>query len=145
MARIPKKLHNYLNDAFPANVVLVGTALKDGFAQISPRGSVIVWDDETMGFWDRGKGRTHDTLKNGTKITFYYRNIDLRADGTLPKGGIARFYGTAELHHQGEVRDEVYERMAQPERERDPDKLGSAVLVKIERSEDLDGSPLNLG
>lgn len=144
MAKIPTKLHNYLNDAFPANVVLVGTALKDGFAQISPRGSVIVWDDETMGFWDRGKGRTHDTLKNGTKITFYYRNIDLRADGTLPKGGIARFYGTAELHHEGEVRDKVYERMAQPERERDPDKLGSAVLVKIERSEDLDGAPLNL-
>ena len=144
MAKIPTKLHNYLNDAFPANVVLVGTALKDGFAQISPRGSVIVWDDETMGFWDRGKGRTHDTLTNGTKITFYYRNIDLRADGTLPKGGIARFYGTAELHHEGEVRDKVYERMAQPEREREPDKLGTAVLVKIERSEDLDGAPLNL-
>ena len=144
MAKIPTKLHDHINGAFPANVVLVGTALEDGFAQISPRGSVIVWDDETMGFWDRGKGRTHDTLKKGTKITFYYRNIDLRNDGTLPKGGIARFYGVAELHHEGEVRNELYKRMAQPERDRDPDMLGSAILVKIERSEDLDGTPLTL-
>ena len=145
MARIPTNLHKYINSAFPENVVLVGTALPDGFVQISPRGSVIVYDDETIGFWDRGQGRTHDTVKNGTKVTIYYRNTDLRADGTLPKGGIARFYGTAQLHQDGQVYDDVYERMAAPERERDPDKKGSAVLVKIERAEDLSGAPLDQG
>ena len=144
MAKIPLKLHNHINSAFPKNVVLVGTALDDGFAQISPRGSVIVYDDETLGFWDRGKGRTHDTVKNGSKVTFYYRNTDLREDGTLPKGGIARFYGTAEIYHEGQVWDDVYDRMAAPERERDPEKLGSAVLVKVERAEDLSGSMLDL-
>ena len=144
MAKIPEKLHDHINSAFPKNVVLVGTALEDGYAQISPRGSVMVWDDGTIGFWDRGKGRTHDTVKNGTKITFYYRNTDLRDNEILPKGGIARFYGTAELHLEGTVRDEVYKRMVQPEKERDPDKLGSAVLVKIERAEDLSGAPLDL-
>ena len=143
MAKIPTNLHKHINSAFPENVVLVGTALPDGFVQISPRGSVIVYDDETIGFWDRGQGRTHDTVKNGTKVTIYYRNTDLRADGTLPKGGIARFYGTAELHQDGQVCDVVYERMAAPERERDPDKQGSAVLVRIERAEDLSGVPLD--
>ena len=48
MARIPTNLHKYINSAFPENVVLVGTALPDGFVQISPRGSVIVYDDETI-------------------------------------------------------------------------------------------------
>ena len=142
MAKIPLYLHEHINNAFPENVVLVGTALEDGFAQISPRGSVIVYDDETLGFWDRGKGRTHDTVQNGSKVTFYYRNRILRESGVLPKGGIARFYGTAELHKEGQVCDDVYEKMVPPERERDPQKEGSAVLVKIERAEDLSGDPL---
>lgn len=143
MVKIPKKLHNHINGAFPDNVVLVGVALEDGFAQISPRGSVIVYDDETIGFWDRGKGRTHDTVRNGSKVTFYYRNTALREEGILPKGGIARFYGIAELHHDGSVWNSVYERMAAPERERDQEKKGSAVLVKVERIEDLSGDPLD--
>ena len=143
MTKIPKNLHNYINGAFPDNVVLVGTVSEDGFVQISPRGSVIVYDDETLGFWDRGKGRTHDVVKNGTKVTFYYRNTDLRSDGTLPKGGIARFYGTAQLHLEGDECDDVYERMAPAERERDPERQGSAVLVKIDRAEDLSGSQLD--
>ena len=32
----------------------------------------------------------------------------------------------------------------QPEKDRDPEKKGFAVLIKIERSEDLDGMPLTL-
>ena len=144
MAKIPLNLHQHINNAFPENVVLVGTPLEDGFAQISPRGSVIVYDDETLGFWDRGKGRTHDTIKDGSKVTFYYRNRMLRESGVLPKGGIARFYGIAELHHEGKVYDEVYNRMVSPERERDPKKEGSAVLVKVIRAEDLSGSPLSV-
>src|SRR5215467_865916 len=45
MARIPKVLHEHINTAFPANVTLVGTVLPNGFAQISPRGSTMVYDD----------------------------------------------------------------------------------------------------
>jgi hypothetical protein len=142
MAKIPTHLQAYIDDAFPKNVILVGTVLDDGYAQVSPRGSVLVWDDETLAFWDRGRGLTHDTVQNGTKLTFYFRNTDLRDDGTLPKGGIARFYGAAELHLDGAVRDGVYDKMKPPERDRDPDKAGSAVLVKIARSEDLSGDPL---
>ena len=50
----------------------------------------------------------------------------------------------AELILEGTVWDNVYERMVEPERERDPEKLGSAVLVKVERAEDLTGSELDL-
>jgi hypothetical protein len=32
----------------------------------------------------------------------------------------------------------------QPEKDRDPDKKGFAVLIKVERAEDLDGQPLAL-
>ena len=62
----------------------------------------------------------------------------------LPKGGIARFYGTAAVVKSGPQYEEVWRRLVQPEKDRDPDKKGYAVLIKVERAEDLDGLPITL-
>ena len=112
MTTIPKALHEHINTAFPANVCLVGTVLPNGFAQITPRGSTMVYDYEHLALWERGKGST--------------------------------FYGTAEIHRSGAAYEEVWRRLVQPEKDRDPDKKGYAVLIKVERAEDLDGQPLAL-
>ena len=48
MAIIPKVLHEHINTAFPDNVTLVGTALPDGYAQITPRGGTMVYDDQHL-------------------------------------------------------------------------------------------------
>jgi uncharacterized protein len=142
VAIIPKILHEHINTAFPANVCLVGTVLPNGFAQVSPRGSTMVYDDEHLALWERGKGSTNATLKDGTKVTVFLRKPQLREAGLLPKGGIARFYGTAAIHKSGAVYEEIWRRLVQPEKERDPDKKGFGVLIKVERAEDLDGQPL---
>jgi hypothetical protein len=142
VATIPKVLHEHINTAFPANVCLVGTVQPNGFAQISPRGSTMVYDDEHLALWERGKGSTNAMLKDGTKVTVYLRKPQLREAGVLPKGGIARFYGTAQVVKSGPAYEEVWKRLVQPEKERDPDKKGFAVLIKVERAEDLDGQPL---
>jgi hypothetical protein len=144
VATIPKTLQPHINTAFPEHVCLVGTALPDGFAQITPRGSTMVYDDAHLALWERGKGSTTGNLHDGSKVTVYFRKPQLRADGVLPKGGIARFYGTAALHKSGAAYEEVWRRLVQPEKDRDPDKKGFAVLIKIERAEDLDGMPLTL-
>jgi len=60
----------------------------------------------------------------------------------VPKGGIARFYGTTTIHRSGPIYDEVWKRLVQPEKDRDPDRKGFAVLIKVDRAEDLDGQPL---
>jgi hypothetical protein len=44
----------------------------------------------------------------------------------LPKGGIARFHGTARLFKSGPVYEEVWTRLIRPEKDRDPDKKGFA-------------------
>ena len=142
MATIPKVLHEHINTAFPANVCLVGTVQPIGFAQISPRGSTMVYDDEHLALWERGKGSTNAMLKDGAKVTVYLRKPQLREAGVLPKGGIARFYGTAQVVKSGAAYEEVWKRLVAPEKERDPDKKGFAVLIKVERAEDLDGQPL---
>ena len=144
MATIPKVLHEHINTAFPANVCLVATVLPNGFAQVSPRGSTMVFDDDHIALWERGKGSTNANLRDGTKMTVFFRKPALRDAGVLPKGGLARFYGTARIVKSGPDYEEVWRRLVQPEKDRDPDKKGFAVLIKIDRAEDLDGQPLNL-
>ena len=144
MAKIPTVLHEHINTAFPANPTLIGSVLPDGFAQVTPRGSTMVYDDQHLALWERGKGSTTSNLKDGSKVTVFFRKPALREAGTLPKGGIARFYGTAKIHKSGAVYDEVWKRLIQPEKDRDPQKKGFAVLIAVERAEDLDGEPLKL-
>ena len=147
MSRIPASLHEYINTAFPQNVCLVGTVREDGFANISPRGSTQVFDGETLAVWDRGGRASSDALKDGDKLTVYFRNPALGAiarggNGLLPAGGIARFYGTAELHTKGEAYEKVWNNMVQQERDADPEKKGFAILIRVERAEDLRGQSL---
>lgn len=121
--------------------------MQDGFANISPRGSVQVFDSETLALWDRGGRASSEALSDGAKLTVYFRNPALSAvarggNGLLPVGGIARFYGAAELHTEGEAYEQVWNNMVQQERDSDPDKKGFAVLIRVERTEDLRGQPL---
>ena len=101
MATIPKTLHPHINSAFPEHVCLIGTALPNGYAQITPRGSTMVLDDDHIALWERGKGSTNAAMQDGSKVTVYFRKPQLRADGVLPKGGIARFYGTSKVVKSG--------------------------------------------
>src|SRR5262249_15434288 len=55
LAKIPKVLHEHINTAFPSTPCLVATVLPNGFAQVSPRGSTMVFDDEHIALWERGK------------------------------------------------------------------------------------------
>ena len=142
MAKIPEILRPHIDTAFPANVCLVGSVLPDGFAQISPRGSTMVFDDAHIALWERGKGSTNENLADGTPLTVYFRKPQLREEGVLPKGGIARFYGLARIYRSGPIYEEVWRRLVQPEKDRDPQKSGHAVLIEIDRAEDLDGQPL---
>lgn len=142
MAKIPKSLHEPINTAFPTNVALIATVLPNGFAQVTARGSTMVFDDEHIALWERGRGSTNANLQDGSKVTVFFRKPELRASGVLPKGGIARFYGTAKIHKSGPLYDQVWEKLIQPEKNGDPEKKGFAVLIKIDRAEDLSGDPL---
>src|SRR5262245_42853127 len=112
---------------------------------MTPRGSTMGFDDDHLARWERGKGSTSGHLRDGTKVTVFFRKPALRESGLLPKGGIARFYGTATIHRAGAAYEHVWTRLVQPEKDRDPDKKGYAVLIAVERAEDLDGQPLTLG
>jgi hypothetical protein len=140
VAKVPEVLQQHVNNAYPNHPCLVATVLPDGFAQVTPRGSVVAIDAQTMGFWNRGGGSTAGNIADGAKVTIFYRNPTIRE--VLPAGGTARFYGTAEIHKAGPLREKVWEMMVEPEREKDPDKKGFAVIVRLEKAQHLNGKPI---
>src|SRR5713226_7711265 len=71
MAKIAKVLQPHIDTAFPANVCLLGSVLPNGFAQITPRGGTMVFDDEHIGLWEPGTGSSADAMEDGSKLTIY--------------------------------------------------------------------------
>ncbi|HEY2068388.1 MAG TPA: hypothetical protein VGG48_02440 [Rhizomicrobium sp.] len=140
MPTIPKKVQPLINSAFPQHVCLIGTVLGNDFAQITPRGSTQVYDDDHISIWERGRGTTTALMSDGTNVTVFYFNLGAR--DALPIGGIVRLYGTATVHKSGPVYETVWERLIPPEKEWDKEKKGWAVLIKIDRAEDLLGQPI---
>ena len=112
----------------------VGTADKDGQPQLSLKGSVMVYDSETLAYWERSKRSALDNVKENPKVVILYNNPGERIRW--------RFYGTAVVHESDAIRDEVMARTVQGELDRDPERLGVAVLVKVDKINELSGNVL---
>ena len=102
----------------------------------------MVFDDEHSAPWDRGRGLTNANPANGSKVTVFFRKPPLRESGLLPRGGVARFYGTAKIYKSDPIHEEIWKRLIEPEKKSDPEKKGFGVLINVERAEDLSGAPL---
>ncbi len=113
---------------------LVGTATKDGRPQISPKGSVMVFDKDTLAYWERSLRSALDNVAENPHVVIYYNNSEKRVRW--------RFYGTATVHKSGPVRDEVMSRTVQAELDRDPERKGVAVVVRVDLINDLSGDVL---
>ena len=107
LARIPQVLHEHINTAYPANVCLIGTVLPNGFAQITPRGSTMVFDDEHIALWERGKGTTTGRSHGRDAGHDLHAQAGVARGRILPKGGILRLYGRAKFHKSGAVYGEI--------------------------------------
>ncbi|MEC9014580.1 MAG: pyridoxamine 5'-phosphate oxidase family protein [Chloroflexota bacterium] len=112
----------------------IGTVDKNGQPQLSLKGSVMVYDSETLAYWERAKRTALENVVENPKITVLYNNMTDRIRW--------RFYGMAEVHESGFIREDVMSRIVDAELERDPERLGVAVLIKVNRISELSGTLL---
>ena len=112
----------------------LGTADRDGQPQLSLKGSVMVFDSETLAYWERSKRTALENVAENPKVVILYNNMGERIRW--------RFYGTAAIHESGPIREEVMARTVQAELDRDPERLGVAVLVKVNKIGELNGNVL---
>jgi uncharacterized protein len=119
-------------------VALLGTVQPDGTPQISPKGSLAVFDDTTLSFWERSHRTTEKNIEHGARVCVYYRNPAKMKE--IPYGGgTIRFYGNARIVTDPAVREKIWENTVPAEQERDKDKTGVGVLIDIDRVEELSG------
>ena len=112
----------------------IGTVDTNGQPQLSLKGSVMVYDSETLAYWERAKRTALENVVENPKITVLYNNMTDRIRW--------RFYGMAEVHESGFIREDVMSRIVDAELERDPERLGVAVLIKVNRISELSGTLL---
>lgn len=113
---------NALTDGAP---VLVASASAAGMPDIAFKGSAMVWDKDHLAFWERSRGQTMRNLEENGQACLLYRNAQARIGW--------KFFGQAEVLHDGPLRAEIMARTVQLELDRDPERKGAAVLIRIDR------------
>lgn len=126
-----ESLDTALADGFSC---LLGTVSKNGEPQISPKGSMMVYDKETLAYWERAKRSALENVGGNPNVVIYYNNQTKRLRW--------RFHGKAKVYEDGPVRQDVMDKTIQAELDRDPERLGVAVLIKVDKITELSGNVL---
>src|SRR5712692_8623627 len=107
---------------------VLATAGEDGVPNIGLKGSVMVFDKDHLAYWERTRGKHLANLRGAPGAAVLYFNRE--------RGKYVRFFGQAELYEDGSIREQVMERTVAAELDRDPERKGIAVLIRVDRVED---------
>ncbi len=135
--KIKTLINNAWEDGFPC---LLATTGKDG-PNISPKGSLFVYDDQHLAYWERSKKKALENLGDDRRVVVMYANFKAQRDKVLD-AGFLRFWGTAELYEAGPMREAIFARLTKREQEHVGADTGIGVLIKISRATDLHGTSL---
>lgn len=98
----------------------------DGQPDIALKGSLMVWDADHLAWWERGRAETEAAVRANPHVAILVRNL------VRDRRGL-RFYGEARIVEDPAVRERIWERVVQVEKDTDPEKQGVAVLVRVDR------------
>ena len=136
-----EKVKNLIKNAWDDGYVcLLASTGVDG-PNVSPKGSMMIFDDQHLADWERSKKKAFENVKTDNRVCVIYSNMEAQRDGRLDSG-ILRFYGRAELHAQGAVRDAIFACLNHREQTHDGADVGVGVLIRIERAADVRGKPI---
>jgi Pyridoxamine 5'-phosphate oxidase len=132
---VVQAINNAWNDRFPC---LLGTMGKDG-PNISPKGSLFVYDDNHLAYWERARMKALENLQVENRVVICYARMGANFG---EHNGFLRFYGTAEVHEEGPVKDAIFARLTKREQEHEGADKGAGVLIRIDRTSDSRGLPI---
>ena len=128
-------LDKALEDGTPC---LIGPASKDGHPQISPKGSVTVFDGDKLCYWERAHRSSERRLGENANVMVYYRNAARKENPY--RAGCIRFHGKARLVTSGPERDKAWDLTNHEEQSKDPGKTGAAVIIDLNLIEQIDST-----
>jgi len=125
------------DDGYPC---LLATSGPQG-PNITPKGSMIVFDDQHLAYWERSKRGVLENFGADRRVCVMYANFKAQRDGVLDSGFL-RFFGTAALHESGPVREAIFANLLPRERTHAGAEAGIGVLIRIEKAIDVRGKPI---
>ena len=114
---------------------IIATVSADGEPDIGYRGSMMVFDNDSLAYWERTKRVHMKNVKENPKVIVLFRDAKTKAAW--------RFHGTATLLESGPIRDQVMARTVKDELDKDPERKGAAVVIKLDKITNMGGQVLS--
>jgi hypothetical protein len=130
-------IRNAWDDGYPCLVATDGPAGPN----ISVKGSMIVFDDTHLAYWERSKRAALDNLAHDKRVCVMYSNFKAQRDGAL-ESGFLRFYGSVALHESGAIYDAIFAKLLPREQTHVGADTGIGALIKIEKAIDIRGKDI---
>jgi len=113
---------------------ILASVSADGEPDIGYKGSMMIFDDESLAYWERTRRQHLKNVLQNPKVVVLFRDAKTRVN--------FRFHGTAAVHEQGALRDQVMARTVKDELDKDPERKGAAVVIRVDRVTNLGGQVL---
>jgi len=128
-------MHELINNALPNGTpCIIATASRDGVPNVGFRGSMMVFDDESLAYWERGRRSSLEHILENPKVVVLFRHPGKRVAW--------KFRCIASVHDDGPIHKQVMARTVEPELARDPERKGVAVVLRVDQIVTLAGEVL---
>ncbi|MSQ33878.1 MAG: pyridoxamine 5'-phosphate oxidase family protein [Dehalococcoidia bacterium] len=126
MIDITDEMRELINSALAnGNPCILGTASPTGEPSVGFRGSMMVFDSQHLAYWERAKRAGLAHISANPKVIVMFRDPKARKSW--------KFHGHATVHHDGPIREQVMARVVPQELVPDPERLGFAILIRVDR------------
>lgn len=113
---------------------ILATVSADGEPDIGYKGSMMVFDDESLAYWERTKRQHLKNVTENPKVIVLFRDAKTKVAW--------RFHGKATVHESGPLWEKVMARTVPAELEKDPERKGAAVVIKLDKITNMGGQVL---
>jgi len=135
MINLTDKMSELIDNALAnGSPCILATASAEGEPDIGFKGSTMVFNSENLAYWERTKRQHLKNILENPRVVVLYRDPKTRVN--------FRFHGTAEVHESGPIRDQVMARTVKDELDKDPERTGLAVIIRVEKVTNLAGQVL---
>ncbi|MEE9285878.1 MAG: pyridoxamine 5'-phosphate oxidase family protein [Dehalococcoidia bacterium] len=126
MINFTEEMRDRIRDAVANRTpCLLVTASAKGEPNLGYKGSLMVFDDDHLAYWERVRKGLLEHIEENPNVTVFYSDLGARVHW--------RFHGTATVHASGLIREQIMARTIQSELDRDPERKGYGVLICVDK------------
>jgi len=132
MINIPDQMREQIDNALANGCpCILATVSGEGEPDIGFKGSMMVFDNESLAYWERTRRQHMKNVKENPRVVVLFRDPKTRAGW--------RCHGVATMHESGPVREQVMARTVKDELDKDPERQGAAVVIRVDKITTMGG------